>query len=101
MTETITSSDGTLIAYERIGAGPPLVLVPAAGAANPTAWAAVIAELKEHFTLYAVDRRGHGKSGDGHIYAIKREFEDIAAVIDAIEEPANLFGHSFGGHLCT
>jgi pimeloyl-ACP methyl ester carboxylesterase len=50
--------------------------------------------------VYALDRRGHGESGDGPTYAIEREFEDIAAVVDSIGEPADLLGHSFGA-LCA
>jgi pimeloyl-ACP methyl ester carboxylesterase len=49
------------------------------------------------FTLIAIDRRGHGTSGDAKgPYAIEREFEDAAAVIDSLDEPASLFGHSCG-----
>jgi pimeloyl-ACP methyl ester carboxylesterase len=95
----VTSPDGTPIAYQGRGAGPPLVLVHGTGAANPLAWPAV-ATLEEQFNLYAVDRRGRGESGDTDPYAIEREFEDLAAVIDAIGEPAHLLGHSFGG-LCA
>lgn len=98
--ETVISPDGTSIAYHHSGTGPPLILVPGSGAANPVAWTAVIPKLEENFTVYAVDRRGHGESGDGHIYAIEREFEDLAAVVDSIGEPANLLGHSFGA-LCA
>lgn len=94
--DKVSSRDGTLIAYHRSGTGPPLVLVPGAGAANPVAWT-VFPELQQRFTVYAVDRRGHGESGDSPSYAIQREFEDIAAVVDSIEEPVNLLGHSFGG----
>jgi pimeloyl-ACP methyl ester carboxylesterase len=63
-------------------------------------WTAVLLALEEHFSMYAVDRRGYGKSGDGPTYAIEREFEDIAAVVDSIGEPVNLLGHSFGA-LCA
>lgn len=98
--EKITSHDGTPIAYYRSGAGSPLVLVPGAGAANPRAWTAVLPALEERFSVYAVDRRGHGESGDSPTYAIEREFEDIAAVVDSPGEPADLLGHSFGG-LCA
>jgi pimeloyl-ACP methyl ester carboxylesterase len=77
-----------------------LILVPGTGAANPIAWTGVIPTLAEHFRVYAVDRRGHGESGDSLTYAIEREFEDIAAVIDSMEEPANVLGHSFGA-LCA
>jgi pimeloyl-ACP methyl ester carboxylesterase len=46
--------------------------------------------------VYAVDRRGRGGSGEAPVYAIDREFEDIAAVVDAISEPSFLLGHSYG-----
>ncbi len=49
------------------------------------------------FSLYAVDRRGRGQSGDAESYAIEREFEDVAALVEAIEQPVHLLGHSFGG----
>jgi pimeloyl-ACP methyl ester carboxylesterase len=94
----VISRDGTPITYYRSGAGSPLVIVPGTGAANPIAWPAVRL-LEQYFSLYAVDRRGHGKSGDNSAYAIEREFEDIAAVIESIGEPANVLGHSFGGLL--
>jgi len=98
--DKVTSRDGTPITYYRSGAGSPLILVSGAGAANPVAWTAVVPALEGHFSVYAVDRRGHGESGDGLPYAIEREFEDIAAVVDAVGEPVNLLGHSFGG-LCA
>jgi pimeloyl-ACP methyl ester carboxylesterase len=97
--EKIKSYDGTQIAYHCSGAGSPLILIPGAGAANPVAWP-VVSELEGHFTVFAVDRRGHGESEDSPTYAIEREFEDIAAVLDSIGEPADLLGHSFGG-LCA
>jgi pimeloyl-ACP methyl ester carboxylesterase len=97
--EMILSGDITPIAYFRSGTGSPLVLVPGAGAANPVAWP-VFPALEERFSVYAVDRRGHGESGDSPSYAIEREFEDIAAVVDSIGEPADVLGHSFGG-LCA
>jgi pimeloyl-ACP methyl ester carboxylesterase len=50
--------------------------------------------------VYAVDRRGRGESEDGPTYAIEREFEDIAAVVDSFSSPVNLLGHSFGG-ICS
>jgi pimeloyl-ACP methyl ester carboxylesterase len=63
-------------------------------------WTAVLPALVERFSVYAVDRRGYGESRDGPTYAIEREFEDIAAVVDSIGEPAHLLGHSFGA-LCA
>jgi pimeloyl-ACP methyl ester carboxylesterase len=96
---TITSKDGTRIAYSRSGSGPPLVLVHGT-TADHTRWARVLPELEPHFTVYAMDRRGRGGSGDAADYAIEREFEDVAAVVDAIGEPVFLLGHSYGA-LCS
>lgn len=92
----VRSKDGTLIAYECSGEGPPLVAVP--GVLTSSRLWPVLPTLGEHFTVYAVDRRGHGDSGDADSYAIEREFEDIAAVVDAIGTKVNVLGHSFGGH---
>ena len=90
-----TSRDGTPIAYRRSGSGPPLVLVHGT-TADHTRWAGVLPSLERHFTVYAMDRRGRGGSGDADGYAIEREFEDVAAVIEAIGEPVFLLGHSYG-----
>lgn len=97
--ETITSKDGTPIAYRRGGEGPPLVLVHGA-AADHGRWRPVLPAFEERFTVYAVDRRGRGGSGDAGGYAIEREFEDVAAVVDSIGEPVSLLGHSYGA-LCS
>jgi pimeloyl-ACP methyl ester carboxylesterase len=97
--ESVTSSDGTPIAYERSGAGPPLVLVHGTSA-DHTRWKPVLPTFEEHFTVYAVDRRGRGGSGDSGDYSIELEFEDVAAVVDSLGEPAYLLGHSYGA-LCA
>jgi pimeloyl-ACP methyl ester carboxylesterase len=94
--ETIYSTDGTPIAYERTGAGSPLVLVHGTSA-DHTRWAPVLPALEQHFSVYAIDRRGRGGSGDTDDYSIEREFEDVVAAVDSITEPVNLLGHSFGG----
>ncbi len=98
--EKVTSRDGTPIGYYRSGSGSPLVIVAGTGAANPIAWTSVFSTLEKHFSVYTLDRRGRGESGDSHTYAIEREFEDIAAVVDSIGEPVYLLGHSFGA-LCA
>lgn len=95
----IPSKDGTLIACWRNGQGPPLVLVHGT-TADHSRWTPVLRALRERFSVYAVDRRGRGESGDAKEYAIEREFEDIAGVVDSIEEPVNLLGHSYGA-LCS
>ncbi len=97
--QTVTSVDGTSIVYWRSGEGPPLVLVHGA-AADRSRWAPVLPAFEQRFTVYAVDRRGRGGSGDSDDYAVQREFEDVAAVADAVGEPAALLGHSYGA-LCA
>ena len=97
--ETITSTDGTLIAYQRSGTGPPLVLVHGT-TADHTRWTPVLPAFEQHFTVYALDRRGRGGSGDAEQYMIEREFEDLVALVNSIEEPVFLLGHSYGA-LCS
>lgn len=97
--EKIISEDGTSIAFEHSGAGPPLVLVHGT-AGSYARWATTLPILRQHFSVYAVDRRGRGESGDADAYAIEREFEDIAAVVDSIGGHVNLLGHSYGA-LCS
>ncbi len=83
---TVKSADGTLIGYSRTGDGAPLVLVHWIWA-DAGRWDAVMRALEEHYTVYAMDRRGRGMSGDNPSYALEREFEDVAALVDAIGEP--------------
>jgi pimeloyl-ACP methyl ester carboxylesterase len=97
--DIVTSQDGTPIAYQRSGSGPPLLLVHGA-VGDHTRWASVLPTLEQHFTVYAMDRRGRGESGDAPDYALEREFEDVAAMVDSIGGQINLLGHSFGG-LCA
>ena len=99
MMETMRSTDGTKIAYQRSGTGSPLVLVHGT-TADHTRWAPVLSAFEQHFTVYAVDRRGRGGSGDVEPYDIEREFEDIVALVNSIEEPVFLLGHSYGA-LCS
>jgi pimeloyl-ACP methyl ester carboxylesterase len=98
LTGTVTTESGTPVVYWRCGKGPPLVLVHGT-AADHSRWGPVLPALEEHFTVYAIDRRGRGGSGDAADYAVEREFEDVAAVVDSLGEPANLLGHSYGGLL--
>lgn len=93
--EATTSRDGTPIGYQRSGHGRPLVLVHGTSA-DHSRWRTVLPLLEPHSTVYALDRRGRGASGDGTAYAIEQEFADVAAVVDAIGEPVDLLGHSYG-----
>jgi pimeloyl-ACP methyl ester carboxylesterase len=94
----VTSRDGTRIAYERTGDGLPVVLV--LGAFNDRATGAPLAEhLAADFTVFTYDRRGRGDSGDTAPYAVEREVEDLAALIDAAGGTAAVFGFSSGAVL--
>jgi pimeloyl-ACP methyl ester carboxylesterase len=70
-------------------------------AADHCRWTPVLPAFEQHFSVCAIDRRGRGGSGDpGDYYAIKREFEDISAVVNSVGEPTILLGHSYGA-LCA
>jgi pimeloyl-ACP methyl ester carboxylesterase len=100
-TRYATSVDGTEIAYESSGSGPALVLVDGALCHRAFGPARGLAEqLADSFTVYAYDRRGRGESGAGASpYAVEREVDDLAAVIDAAGGSAHVFGASSGGAL--
>ncbi len=99
--QTVTSADGTTIAYETVGDGPALVL--AGGAFNdrrsPSAGLPLAGLLTEDHTVVCFDRRGRGDSGDTPPYAPQREVDDLAAVIAAVGGSAAVFGHSSGAAL--
>jgi len=95
---TVTSKDGSTIAYDRTGDGPPLILV-AGSFQDRKAMGAYARPLDAHFTVYAYDRRGRGDSGDNQPYAIQREIDDIAALIDDAGGQAFVFGGSSGAVL--
>lgn len=95
--ETVTSADGTEIAFERTGTGPPLVLVHGASI-DHRFWdiSGVRQSFAEHHTVYAMDCRGHGESEHFGEFELEREFEDVAAVVESIDDPVNLLGQSGG-----
>lgn len=92
---SIRSGDGTLIACSRTGSGDALVLVHGT-TGDRSRWKPLLPQLESRFTVYAMDRRGRGESGDNQPYSLDREFEDVAAVVDSIGAPAHLLGHSHG-----
>jgi pimeloyl-ACP methyl ester carboxylesterase len=97
---SVESRDGTPIAVFTSGSGPSIVLVHGA-ATDHTTFRVIGPMLAERFTVHAIDRRGRGASGDMPPYAIEREFEDVAAVADALADdagiPVDVIGHSYGG----
>ena len=98
--DTVTSPDGTTIAYDQQGEGPALILVDGALTTRASGSKPELAKLlAPHFTVYAYDRRGRGDSGDTLPYAVDREIEDIETLIDDSGGPAFLYGHSSGASL--
>ncbi|HLJ79850.1 MAG TPA: alpha/beta hydrolase [Ktedonobacterales bacterium] len=95
---TVTSKDGTRIAFDQLGEGPALILVTGASATRRDA-ASLASALAPDFTVFAFDRRARGGSGDTAPYAVEREIEDIEALIDEAGGSAFVFGHSSGAVL--
>lgn len=99
-TEHLTSRDGTTIAYERWGSGPPVILVDGAFCSRrfgPTDKLAPL--LARRFTVFAYDRRGRGGSDDGAPGSMASEIEDLAALVARAGRSARVFGMSSGGAL--
>ena len=90
------SNDGTKIAGRVQGQGPPLVLVHGGLGDGNVAWLFMLPLLVEHFSCYLMSTRGRGSSGDNPDHSRERQFEDVAAFVESIGEPAAVFGHSSG-----
>jgi pimeloyl-ACP methyl ester carboxylesterase len=97
----VRSADSTPIAVWVEGTGPALVMVHGS-IADHTTFDPFVAVLRDEFTTYAIDRRGFGASGDAARYTIERDFEDVAAAVDAVAArtggPIALWGHSYGAN---
>jgi pimeloyl-ACP methyl ester carboxylesterase len=93
--QSVTSKDGTKIAYDKVGTGPVVIVV--LGALNSRKSGAKLAKLlASQFTVLSYDRRGRGDSTDTAPYAPQREVEDVAALIDETGGSTYLYGHSSG-----
>jgi len=92
----VVSRDGTRIDYERRGSGPVLLLVHG-GLVDRSFWGPSLPLLAQHYTVYALDRRGHGHSDPYPAdHDIEREYEDVAAMVVAVGAPVAVLGHSGG-----
>jgi pimeloyl-ACP methyl ester carboxylesterase len=103
MTQTVTSADGTAIAYEVLGEGPAVVLVPAAMNLRGSMTELAQALAPEGFTVVTYDRRARGESDDAAPLAswdLQREVEDIGALLGLVGGRAALFGSSSGCAVC-
>jgi pimeloyl-ACP methyl ester carboxylesterase len=98
---TVTSADGTPIAYTATGSGAPLVIVHGALGFRATDGtdAAVAQALGDRYTTYAFDRRGRGESGDAETYSVQREIDDIGALIENAGGEAAVLAYSSGAVL--
>jgi len=94
--ETVTSADGTEIAFERHGEGPPLIALHGTSASGAEL-GPIVEQLAAEYTVIAPDRRGRGDSGDGDEYSLDREIEDLQAVVDMVDGKPVVVAHSFGG----
>jgi pimeloyl-ACP methyl ester carboxylesterase len=100
--QTVTSSDGTTIAYGRYGDGPAVILVGGAMSYRRFKKYVQISEaLADRCTVINYDRRGRGDSGEAGPVSVQREVDDIAALIGAVGGHASLFGWSSGGALAV
>jgi pimeloyl-ACP methyl ester carboxylesterase len=97
------SRDGTPIAFDQLGQGPPVILV--LGAFNERRAGAPLAErLSSRLTVFNYDRRGRGQSGDAARgtatpYDNEREVDDLEALIAAAGGSASVCGYSSGAAL--
>ena len=90
------STDGTKIAGRVQGQGEPLVLVHGGLGDGDVSWLFMLPFLVEQFTCYLMSTRGRGRSGDNADHSRERQFEDVAAFVQSIDEPVWVFGHSSG-----
>jgi pimeloyl-ACP methyl ester carboxylesterase len=96
----VFSKDGTAIAFDRIGNGPPVILIDSALCYRGMGQSGKLAELlAQHFTVFTYDRRGRGRSGDTAPYAVEREVEDIATLLSEAGGAAFVWGMSSGAVL--
>ena len=93
---SVKSKDGTRIAVECTGKGPSLLIVHG-GTGDRSRWQPLLPLFASHFTVCAMDRRGHGASEKGTNYSLKKEFDDVAAVVNTRQGPVFVLGHSLGG----
>src|SRR5512136_195673 len=97
---TVTSKDGTKIAYETKGSGPAVILVDGALCYRSFGPMPHLAELlAPRLTVYTYDRRGRGESSNSNPYALEREVEDLEALIDEAGGSAFVYGISSGACL--
>ena len=94
-----TSADGTTIGYDWLSDDGPTVVLVGGGLDDGSESIPLGTWLTSAFAVVNYRRRGRGNSGDVAPYAVQREVEDLAAVIEAVGAPVHVFGASTGGAL--
>lgn len=98
--ETVISTDGTRIAYDKTGHGPALILVDGAFCYRENGTTPrLVPLLSDHFTVFSYDRRGRGESTNTRPYSIDQETEDLKALAEATNETPYILGISSGAAL--
>jgi pimeloyl-ACP methyl ester carboxylesterase len=92
----IVTSTGTTVSYDQYGSGLPLVLVHGGFSDHITNWEFVKHWFEKQFTVYAVARRGRGETDATEGHSLEDEGRDVASLIQSIDEPVFLLGHSYG-----
>jgi len=95
----INSSHGVTISYDEHGSGPPLVLVHGGFSDHWTNWEFVLPFFSQEFTVYAIARRGRGETEATELRRLEDEWLDVTALIQTLNEPVFLLGHSYGAHV--
>lgn len=97
--QSVKSPSGNNVSFDRYGSGPPLVLVHGSFSTHKTNWEFVMPILAEQFTVYAIARRGRGQTDASDSRSVMDEAVDVVAVLETLDEPAFLLGHSYGAHV--
>jgi pimeloyl-ACP methyl ester carboxylesterase len=97
--QRILSTNGTIVSYDMYGSGPALVLVHGGFSDHITNWEFVKPRFEQQFTVYALARRGRGETSASEGHSIDDESMDVVALIQSINEPVFLLGHSYGAQV--
>jgi len=97
--QKLVSRTGAAVSYRRSGQGPLLVLIHGGFSDHHSNWEFVLPRLEEHFTVVAVARRGRGETDSTVGHTLEEEAADVVSIIEALDEPVFLLGHSYGGQV--
>jgi pimeloyl-ACP methyl ester carboxylesterase len=93
---TVTSRDGTTIAFLSTGSGPGLMIIPGNNR-RAHHYGLLARQLSATYAVHVIERRGRGHSGpQGPSYSIESEVDDALAVLEHTGSQL-VFGHSYGG----